>query len=273
MTNRRFRLFALTILGASLTQICCAPPATSAPQQTALPIKDFGRGTKAVTPLGPNPAPWVDFSGTWETVTGQGNTFTMLLSQLGNKVKGTYSPGNGTISGTISSNGNLTYTWIQNGGKEGLGSGTFQPSRDSASFQGWFNRKIGNPEMAMGSWTGRKISSMVSSAPTVQTLPMTINQNYAGTWNLLSSSGNRFVMQLSQSGNQVSGTYSPRNGRIDGQIGGDGRLVYRWAEDGAKGTGAFTMTPAGTAVDGTFGYGDNPNDVSGTWGGTRLKWY
>lgn len=46
-------------------------------------------------------------------------------------------------------------------------------------------------------------------------LPAAAAGDFTGTWETVSSTGNRFTMQLKQSGNTVRGAYSPENGTID----------------------------------------------------------
>src|SRR5689334_5408372 len=41
--------------------------------------------------------PPVSFAGTWKTIAGDAYQYTVILKQVGNKVTGSYSPGNGRI--------------------------------------------------------------------------------------------------------------------------------------------------------------------------------
>lgn len=124
---------------------------------------------------------------------------------------------------------------------------------------------------------------------------------FAGTWNTVTSKGKKIVITLSSTNRRisVSGTYSVNgltaNNRSADRPGNDvfvtvsytagvGRqslstingtvtdnvLRFKWAEDGGRGAGRFTMAPDGESFTGTFSKTDNPDDASGgTWNGTR----
>ena len=94
-----------------------------------------------------------DFTGTWETVSSTGNSFTMQLKQSGNTVRGTYSPENGTIDGIRKGNV-LDFSWSQGGSH--VGTGTFRLSGDGNSFAGTWVLTTGQGEQTGGTWTGRR---------------------------------------------------------------------------------------------------------------------
>lgn len=95
---------------------------------------------------------------------------------------------------------------------------------------------------------------------------------FSGTWDTVTAAGNHFLMTLQQNGNRVTGSYSPANGTIDGTIGADGRLVYRWTENGNSiGTGIFALAADGRSFQGSYSTSDDPNLVSSVWNGARTK--
>lgn len=124
--------------------------------------------------------------------------------------------------------------------------------------------------------------------------------DFSGTWNTVTSRGKKIVLTLQSSSRRtvVSGTYA-RNGlsasvrrmhetteafvtvsftsgllpqsasSINGTV-KDNVLRFKWAEDGGRGSGKFTMSSDGQSFEGSFSMTDNPDDASGgTWNGTR----
>ncbi len=123
---------------------------------------------------------------------------------------------------------------------------------------------------------------------------------FSGTWNTVTSRGRKIVLTLQSTSRRtvVSGTYA-RNGlsasvrpqsdtanalitvsyssgtrlqaasTINGTV-KDNVLRFKWAEDGGRGAGKFTMSSDGQSFEGSFSMTDNPDDASGgSWNGTR----
>ncbi len=83
--------------------------------------------------LGTAVAP-VSFNGTWKTIAGGTHQYTVILQQIGNKVTGTYSPGNGKLFDGVISDNRLTFSWTQDGGHEGTAQ--FTLDQDGKGFTG-----------------------------------------------------------------------------------------------------------------------------------------
>ena len=61
------------------------------------------------------------FTGEWETVAGSATRYSVQLTQTGNKVTGTFTPGNGKIFGGVVVGNKVTFKWTQDGGYSGTG--------------------------------------------------------------------------------------------------------------------------------------------------------
>lgn len=85
--------------------------------------------------------------------------------------------------------------------------------------------------------------------------------NFAGEW-----SSNQGKMLLQQSGNQVTGTYGGKSGKIQGTVNGN-RLAgtYQWTDK--SGTFEFTMGTDAKSFQGSW----RRTSAQGTWTGTRLS--
>ncbi len=71
-------------------------------------------------------------------------------------------------------------------------------------------------------------------------------------------------VRLQQAGRHVTGTYvCCGGGTIDGTLGSDGRITYRWTQPGSSGRGVWTAGPGGQLL-GTWGTGDSATS-GGRW--------
>jgi hypothetical protein len=192
-----------------------------------------------------NAAP-VSFAGTWNTFSGGGNTpFKVTLTQTGNKVTGSYSPGNGKIFDGVVIGRKLTFKWTQDGGYEGTGE--FEMDEDGKGF--------------IGSSTALKPKQFTNAWSTPHKPP----SPFEGDWATTATSG-KYRMKLQRTGNKVTGTYAPDNGKIEGVINGK-VLRFAWTQNGGKGSGRFVMSDDNQSFSGSFSKGDDPDDVDGTWNG------
>jgi hypothetical protein len=101
--------------------------------------------------------------------------------------------------------------------------------------------------------------------------PATGGDDFDGTWATVTASGSRYTMKLNQTRRRVRGAYqapSGATGTIEGKV-RHGVLTYRWEEGGNEGTGRFELSADGQTFTGWWNSTDNPNDVEGTWTGTR----
>jgi len=95
----------------------------------------------------------------------------------------------------------------------------------------------------------------------------TQDQEFAGVWETVSNKY-KFTLTLQQTGDTVTGTYTPNSGKIEGTVSGK-ILRFKWTSDGGKGSGRFVLDEGGMAFSGSYSNGDDPDKVDGTWNGTR----
>ena len=75
---------------------------------------------------------------------------------------------------------------------------------------------------------------------------------------------------LTQSGNNVTGSYDHEGGKLKGTITGN-RLDYTWTEtNGKKGKGYFIISDDGKSISGRYGYNDD-NSSAGEWKGRKVE--
>jgi len=188
------------------------------------------------TPIPPTPTPTPAsgaWGGTWSTKWGD-----MVLSQNGNQVTGTYSHDSGRITGTVSGD-KLTAWWSE--------SPSYSPPNDA-----------GDVELTMGpehqtitgrwrygssgswyenDWTGTRKGLLKMNFEADPAAPC----GWSGTWNFDWSN----ALQLTQSGNRVTGSYKPSGwnytGYIDGTLSGS-TLSGTWVEEDQTGRIEWTMS-------------------------------
>ncbi len=84
-------------------------------------------------------------------------------------------------------------------------------------------------------------------------------------------------MELKQAGTKVTGTFSYKNGSLEGTLEG-GILYFEWTQPGdmskavreVRGTGYFIMGADGESFEGRWGYGDDNAD-GGVWTADRIE--
>jgi hypothetical protein len=83
--------------------------------------------------------------------------------------------------------------------------------------------------------------------------------SFAGMWNMASGPGStQFKLSLQQSGNKVTGTFSPQAGTIEGTVTGK-TLSFQWTQAGGyKGTGHLEMDADGKSLNGIFTIVEGP---------------
>jgi hypothetical protein len=91
--------------------------------------------------------------------------------------------------------------------------------------------------------------------------------SFAGTWETHSNNA-QFAMTLQQTGNAVTGTYTPGNGKLEGTV-KDNILRFKWSSDSGGGSGRFITDDGEMIFSGSYSNGDNPDNVDGLWIGTR----
>jgi small-conductance mechanosensitive channel len=78
--------------------------------------------------------------------------------------------------------------------------------------------------------------------------------DWSGTWSTQWRDGGA-RMNLQQDGDQVTGNYTPQDGRIEARVDGN-QLIGRWIEPGAEGGLEFTLAPNGRTFTGRFDNGE-----------------
>lgn len=172
----------------------------------------------------------------------------MLLTQIGKKVTGTYSPRNGKIFGGAVTGNKLTFNWTQDGGYEETAE--FIMDDEGKGFTG--SATATKPVAVTNSW-----KTYVPDPPS----------SFAGTWD--SKLGVRNIkLSISQKGNTVTGTYPEQNGSVEGTV-LEKVLRFTWESDAGRGRGRLRISTSGESFAGRFNNGNDP-DVEGTrWEGTR----
>ena len=78
-------------------------------------------------------------------------------------------------------------------------------------------------------------------------------------------------MSLKQNGDKITGTYTPHNGKIEGQV--SGRVLrFKWSQGDQRGSGRFILSKDGNSFSGSWSNSNDPDDPSGgTWDGVRVQ--
>ena len=91
------------------------------------------------------------------------------------------------------------------------------------------------------------------------------SKDLSGIWKT-----NLVDLSLTQSGNNVTGSYEHAGGKLKGTITGN-RLDYTWTEtNGKKGKGYFIISDEGKSISGRYGYNDD-NSGGGEWKGRKVE--
>jgi hypothetical protein len=201
-------------------------------------------------PPPPPPSTSKQFTGKWDTNWGE-----MNLSQVGNTLTGSYDYDGGKLAGTIDGT-TATGTWSE--------APSYQPPFDAGDFTFTLSAdgKIITGQWRYGScdWES-DIRGTRGEQPPPPT-PVTPTVGWSGTWD-----SNWGQMTLSQSGNQVTGSYAHDTGRISGTVTGN-MLSGQWSEAPSyappddAGDVEFTLSADGQSFTGHWRY-----DSSGAWSG------
>lgn len=89
--------------------------------------------------------------------------------------------------------------------------------------------------------------------------------SFAGTWQTLAGGSHQYTVILEQIGNNVTGSYSPGNGKIFDGVVTDNKLTFKWTQDGGfEGTAEFTMDEGGKGFTGSS-TALKPKEFTVTW--------
>ncbi|CAN5305497.1 hypothetical protein BH20ACI2_BH20ACI2_21870 [soil metagenome] len=184
------------------------------------------------------------FAGTWKT-SRRCVPYTVILTQVGDKVSGTYSPGNGKIFNGVVTDSKLSFKWTEDGGE---GFGEFIMNFDGKGFTG-----TSSAVKSTGGWV---VAWKTYTPPVIP---------FAGVWQTRADGTKDVSLTMVQSGDQVTGSYQG-NGKLEGTI--SGRVLrFKWRSDSGTGSGRFVMEALNNSFIGTYNRGSNPDDVDSTWVG------
>ncbi len=89
--------------------------------------------------------------------------------------------------------------------------------------------------------------------------------SFAGTWKTIAGGTHRYTVILKQVGNEVTGSYSPGNGKIFDGVVSDNKVTFKWTQDGGyEGTGEFTLNQDGKGFKGSS-TALKPKEFTNTW--------
>jgi hypothetical protein len=201
----------------------------------------------AVTLSSAQPGAKAAFTGVWETVAGSATRYSVELTQIGNKVTGTYTPGNGEIFGGVVLGDKVTFKWTQDGGYSGTGE--FTLNADRKGFTG--SSTTVKPSPATHPW-----STFDPGPP----------RSFAGTWDLVNNNGVRIPVTIVQNGSKATGLYPAQNGKLEGTV--EGRILrFKWESSKGSGNGEFNISNSGQTFGVTFKKGNGTAIAeSGSWG-------
>src|SRR5437870_2432210 len=89
--------------------------------------------------------------------------------------------------------------------------------------------------------------------------------SFTGTWKTIAGGTHQYTVTLKQVGKNVTGSYSPGNGKIFDGVVSDNKLTFNWTQDGGyEGTGEFTMDEDGKGFTGSSN-AVKPKEFTVTW--------
>lgn len=95
------------------------------------------------------------------------------------------------------------------------------------------------------------------------------NQSFAGVWDTVAGGSYKYTLTLEQKGEQITGSYTPGNGKVEGTLEGN-VLRLRWTQDpDLKGTARLVFSKDGQSFTGMISTGDDPDVGGHSWNGTR----
>ena len=215
----------------------------TAPTPPKAPADQSGIGALQGNP--PAPAALTNWTGTWQC--GQ---YKMYLTQIGSQVTGWYDNQNGDIEG-FAAGSTLVGTWYD--AKAGSRDIQLAMSANGNSFTGHYRTAASGNWIS--NWSCTRISSAIPPAkPSALGPPLVApTTNWTGSW----LCGQWGRLTLSQSGDQVTGSYTYDNGKLTGYAAGN-TLVGTWSE-------APTYNPPNDAGDVQFNLSADGNSFTGHW--------
>jgi hypothetical protein len=118
---------------------------------------------------------------------------------------------------------------------------------------------------------GSKLNKGPIAKPTPTEPPPAVPVSFEGSWSAKADNVNYNIL-MGQTGNTVVGNFvgaDGSRGTFSGNLAGR-VLRFAWSQiDGAKGSGKFTLSDDGQSFAGSYNFGQNPDEVAGTWNGHR----
>lgn len=204
--------------------------------------------------------------GTYDTTYGM-----MELFQNGSMISGTYTghTGTGTVEGLLEGN-TVRGTWKD---ESAAGRITFVFTPGMQTFSGYWSYGGVEPRQGLGSGEGGAWEGTRTGTPAKQSQAIAQPVQSSQTPRLLGSYDTTYgKMELSQSGNRISGTYTGHtgSGTVEGVLDGS-TLRGTWKDESGNGRIAFVFAPDMNTFSGYWSYDDiEPKAGSGdTWVGNR----
>jgi hypothetical protein len=89
--------------------------------------------------------------------------------------------------------------------------------------------------------------------------------SFAGTWKTIAGGTHQYTVILKQTDNEVTGSYSPGNGKIFDGVVKNRKLTFNWTQDGGyEGTGEFRLDEDGKGFTGSS-TALKPREFTNTW--------
>lgn len=95
-----------------------------------------------------------------------------------------------------------------------------------------------------------------------------VQANFHGSWSTSYGS-----MELVQSGSHVTGKYFVGDGTLEGEVGADGHLKFKWTQKASRGVGEFILSADGKSFTGNWHYlnADGSIGDGAGWNGSRKQ--
>ncbi len=132
-------------------------------------------------------------------------------------------------------------------------------------------RRGGDVIVNPGPLQGTELNKGPIAAPVPPAPPPPVPVSFEGSWSATAENV-AYNILMGQTGNTVIGNFVGADGSRGTFSGGlTGRVLrFTWSQmDGARGSGKFTLSDDGQSFAGSYNFGQNPDDVVGTWNGVR----
>lgn len=196
----------------------------------------------------------VSFAGTWETIAGDTDQYTVTLKQVGNHVTGSFSPDNGKIFAGVVSGNKLTFKWTKDEGFEGTAE--FIMDEDGKGFTG--SSTVVKPQELTVPWNGKRAADKAADADKAPEKVTPSPISFTGVWQAQRGT-TPMTLELLQNGDQVTGEFqSDGAGSADVSlsegivVGNTLRFKFKLApaDRSARGSGELVLAEDGKSFKG-----------------------